>query len=177
MSETNGHGNGAPQPPQGPKRRPKQRPADRPRHGKPSPIKLSQVEPGVFELVHPPCIDEVDLDYQEAMEMWKAGEPEEARDALRFALEGCSDNIWIHAALGELALKEYRDPRLAMGHFGYAFELVHRALPADFAGKIPREVPANRPFYDALQGLIACLRAVGESREADRLQKMQDSLR
>jgi len=109
--------------------------------------------------------------------MWKAGEPEEARDALRFALEGCSDNIWIHAALGELALKEYRDPRLAMGHFGYAFELVHRAIPPDFAGKIPREIPANRPFYDALQGLIACLRAVGDAREADRLQKMQDSLR
>jgi hypothetical protein len=182
MSESNGHANGRPQPqpprrPDGPKRKSKPRPSDRPRHGKPSPISLRRIEPGVFELVHPPCIDEVDLDYQEAMEMWKIGEPEEARDALRFALEGCSDNLWIHAALGEIALKEHRDPRLAMGHFGYAFDLVHRVVADGFTGRIPRDIPANRPFHDALQGLIACLRALGETSEADRLQKMQDSLR
>lgn len=178
MSESNGHSDGPPRKPSGPKRRPrKPAPPDRPRHGKPSPIGLRQVEPGVFELVHPDCIDEVDLDYSEAMEMWKAGDPEEARDALRFALEGCSDNIWIHAALGEIALKEHRDPRLAMGHFGYAFDLVQRAIPADFKGRIPRDIPANRPFHDAIQGLVACLGALGESREADRLRKMQDSLR
>ncbi len=173
MSETNGHGGHGP--PKGPRRRP--RPASGPKHPKPSPIGLRQLEPGIYELVHPKCIDEVDLDYREAMEMWRAGEPEEARDALRFALEGCSDNLWIHAALGAIALKEHRDPKLAMGHFGYAFELVERAIPPDFVGRIPRDVPANRPFHDALQGLISCLRAVGDAREADRLERMQESLR
>lgn len=186
MSEHNGHGNGRPDGPPNPnrpgggppKRRP--RPGGRPggpRRSPPSPIGLRQVEGGVFELVHPKCVEEVDLDYREGLEIWKNGEPEEARDALRFALEGCGDNLWVHVALGDLALKEFRDPRLARGHYGYAFELGHRALPPDFAGKLPRERSANRPFHDALQGLCACLRAEGEHREADRLAKLQERLR
>ena len=186
MSEHNGHGNGRPSGPSnpnrpgGPRRRPK--PGGRPggggpRRSPPSPIGLRQLEGDVFELVHPPCVQEVDLDYQEGLEIWKNGEPEEARDALRFALEGCGDNLWIHVALGDLALKEFRDPILARGHYGYAFELGHRALPPDFAGKLPRERPANRPFHDALQGLAACLRAMDEHREADRLAKLQERLR
>lgn len=188
MSDGNGHSNGngngngrSSGPPGGPKRRgkPARRPGG-PRGGggsRPGPIGLRQVEEGVFALVHPPCVQETDLDYQEGLELWNAGDPEEARDALRFVLEGCPDNLWVHVALGELALKEFRDPRLAQGHYGYAFELAHRALPSNFLGRLPRDLPDNRPFFDALQGLIACLRAVGQSREADDLQRLLERLR
>ncbi|AMV38264.1 tetratricopeptide repeat protein [Planctomyces sp. SH-PL62] len=150
-----------------------------PRPGSPrqSPIGLRRVDEGIYELVHPACVEETDLDYQEGLEIWKAGDPDEARDALRFALEGCPDNLWVHVALGDLALKEFRDPRLAQGHYGYAFELVHRTLPEDLDGRLPRDRAPNRPFFDALQGLIACLQAIGEGREADALQKLLEKLR
>jgi len=190
MTQSNGHPRGPSNPnrPDGPRRRPgpgrRPGPARRPAPSGPSeakarqgPIGLRRVEGEVFELVHPPCVEETDLDYQEGLEIWKAGEPEEARDALRFALEGCPDNLWVHVALGDLALKEFRDPRLAQGHYGYAFELGNRALPPGFAGKLPRENAANRPFYDAASGLISCLRATGEGGEADRLQGLVDRLR
>ncbi|WP_165250248.1 tetratricopeptide repeat protein [Paludisphaera soli] len=169
--------------PGGPKRRPGPRPGPAPSGPRPgtarqSPIGVRRVEgEPFFELVHPPCVEETDLDYQEGLEIWEAGEPEEARDALRFALEGCPDNLWVHVALGDLAYKEFRDPKLAMGHYGYAFELAHRALPADFAGKLPRDHAPNRPFHDALLGLVSCLRAIGEEREADELRKLLEKLR
>ncbi|MDG3004674.1 tetratricopeptide repeat protein [Paludisphaera mucosa] len=181
MTPSNGHPKDPsrrPNGPGGPQRRPRPGPGGPgPREHRPGPIGLRRVEGELFELVHPACVEETDLDYQEGLEIWKAGEPEEARDALRFALEGCPDNLWVHVALGDLALKEFRDPRLAQGHYGYAFELAQRALPPDFAGRLPREREANRPFFDALQGLIACLRAVGEGREADKLQKLLEKLR
>ena len=84
--------------------------------------------PDAFDLVHPRCVEETELDYAEGIELWKAGEPEEARDALRFALEGCHDNLWVHVALGRIALQEFKDPNLARGHFGYAVELVRILL-------------------------------------------------
>ena len=34
-----------------------------------------------FELVHPPCVEELRPDFEEGIEIWKAGEAEEARDA------------------------------------------------------------------------------------------------
>jgi hypothetical protein len=114
-------------------------------------------------------VDETELDYAEGIELWKAGEPEEARDALRFALEGCHDNLWVHVALGQIALREFKDPNLARGHFGYAVELVRKSLPPGFSGRIPRERPANRPYHDAIAGLVECLRALGKGPEADRL--------
>src|SRR3954447_9256659 len=88
-------------------------------------ISLRQVEgiPDAFELVHPRCVAEAELDYQEGLELWKAGDPEEARDALRYALGACRDNLWVHVTLGKIALREFKDPALARGHFGYAFEL------------------------------------------------------
>jgi hypothetical protein len=43
-------------------------------------------------LVHPRCVEETELDYEEGLELRKAGDPEGARDALRYALEGCHDN-------------------------------------------------------------------------------------
>src|SRR4051812_50190199 len=94
---------------------------------------------GDFELEHPRCVAERELDYEEGIELWKAGDPESARDALRYALQGCGDNLWVHVALGRIALQDFQDPTLARGHFGYAFELSQRALPPGFAGRLPRD--------------------------------------
>jgi len=101
------------------------------------------------------------LDYQEGIEMLSAGDPEGAQDALRFALEGCGDNLWVHVALGQIALGDFHDPKLARGHFGYAFQLVEQALPRPFKGRLPKDRPANRPLYDAAAGLSACYDALG----------------
>jgi tetratricopeptide (TPR) repeat protein len=140
------------------------------------PIGLRRIGGEVFELIHPRCVEETELDYVEGLELWKAGDPEEARDALRYALEACHDNLWVHVALGDLAMQESRDPRLARGHYGYAVELVQRSLPPDFKGRLPLDRDANRPFHNALAGLIACLRATGDSGEADDLQRLADRL-
>jgi hypothetical protein len=122
---------------------------------------LAALGGGNFELVHPRGVKEVELDYEEGLELWKAGDPESARDALRFALSACHENLWAHVALGRIALEEFRDPALARGHFGYAVELGQRALPPGFSGRLPRDLPNNRPFYDALEGLIECLELLG----------------
>jgi hypothetical protein len=125
-----------------------------------------------FEIVHPRCIEEMEPDYVEGIDLWRAGDPEAARDALRFALEGCGDNLWVHVALGRLALEEFGDPGLARGHFGYAFELVWRALPPDFAGRVAPDLPPNRPFYDAIDGLAASYEALGRPDEAGPLRRL-----
>jgi hypothetical protein len=105
-------------------------------------------------------------DYEEGIELWKAGDPEGARDALRYALSGCGDNLWIHVALGQIALEVDNDPALARGHFGYAFELAERALPPRFAGRLPRQIAANRPLHEAIDGLAACYEALGRAADA-----------
>jgi len=134
-------------------------------------ITLAHVEgqAGQFELVHPACVQETELDYQDGLELWKAGDPEGAQDALRYALQACRDNLWIHLALGRIALHEFRDPALARGHFGYAVELARQAIPQGFRGRLPRNRPANEAFYGALEGLISCLRALGEKSDAESL--------
>jgi tetratricopeptide (TPR) repeat protein len=137
----------------------------------PGAIGLARIEgcPDAFELVHPRCVAEAELDYQEGIELWKAGDPEEARDALRYALGACRDNLWVHVALGKLALEEFKDPALARGHFGYAVELGRKALPPDFAGRLPRERDANKPFFEGIEGLAECLRISGKSPDAEDL--------
>ncbi len=111
----------------------------------------------------------MELDYAEGIELWEAGDPEAARDALRYALQGCGDNLWVHVALGRIALRDDRDPSLARGHFGYAYELAHRAIPPGFSGLLPRHRPANRPYYDAVEGLASCYEALGRPGEAAKL--------
>jgi hypothetical protein len=108
----------------------------------------------------------MELDYEEGIALWREGDVEAARDALRFALQGCGDNLWVHVALGRIALEEFNDPSLARGHFGYGYELAQRALPAGFAGRMPRGRFANRPFYDAIDGLARCYDALGKPGEA-----------
>jgi hypothetical protein len=131
---------------------------------------------GDFELVHPRGVKDVELDVEEGIELWKAGDPESARDALRYALSACHDNLWAHAALGRIALDDFHDPALARGHFGYAVELARRALPAGLSGRLPRERPNNRPLYDALEGLLECLKAVGRPSEIESLRSEIDRL-
>jgi hypothetical protein len=162
----------------GPGSQPLPRGAGKPGGARPAPgsIGLYRLERGDFELVHPRKVEETREDYEEGMELWKEGDPESARDALRYALSACHANLWIHVALGRIALSEFRDPTLARGHFGYAFELGERALPRDFAGRLPRERPANRPFYEAIDGLAECLKALGQQRDCERLLALADRL-
>jgi hypothetical protein len=115
-------------------------------------------------------------DYEEGIELWKEGDPESARDALRYALSPCHENLWVHVALGKIALAEFRDPTLARGHFGYAVELGERSLPPGFSGRLPRERPANRPFYEGVGGLIECFEALGRHADCERLRKMRERL-
>lgn len=139
-------------------------------------IRLAAIGGENFELVHPRCVAETELDYEEGLEIWKAGDPEGARDALRYALAACRDNLWIHTALGKLAIEEFRDPSLAQGHFGYAVELAERAIPPQFGGRLPPERAANQPFYDALDGLIGALEALGKRTDAARLREWRERL-
>lgn len=106
----------------------------------------------------------------EGLEIWRAGEPEEARDALRHALDGCGDNLWAHVALGRLALEAMNDPVLARGHFGYAVELVERALPRGFSDRLPRNRPGNQPFHEAAAGLARTFEALGRPGDAAEIQ-------
>ncbi len=142
----------------------------------PGSIRLVRIAGNDFELVHPRQVIEVDLDYQEGLEIWKAGDPEGARDALRYALGACHDNLWVHVALGQIALQDFRDPTLARGHFGYAVELAERALPRGFTGRLPPERPSNRPFYEAIAGLALCLDALGRVTDAAKLRALGDRL-
>jgi hypothetical protein len=126
--------------------------------------------------VHPRCVEETELDYEEGMEIWKAGDPEGARDALRYALAACRDNLWIHVGLGRIALEEFRDPGLARGHFGYAVGLCERAITPRFAGILPVDRARNRPFYEALDGMILALDALGRTGESAELKALRDRL-
>ena len=141
-----------------------------------SPIGLSRLGEDDFELVHPRKVEETRADYEEGMELWKEGDVESARDAIRYALSACHANLWAHVALGRIALTEFRDPTLARGHFGYAFELVRRALPRDFSGRLPRDRPANRPFYEALDGLVESLQALGRQADCESLRELRAGL-
>jgi hypothetical protein len=140
------------------------------------PIGLTRIDGETFELVHPRGVKEAELDYEEGLEIWKAGDPEAARDALRYALSACHDNLWAHVALGQIALLEFRDPGLARGHFGYAFELGSRALPRGFTGRLPRDRPNNRPFYEAIDGLIRSLEALGRHVDCENLKALGSRL-
>ena len=156
----NDRGENGPRRPSGPGKGPGPKPK------KKGGLRLKRLGPDDFELDHPKCVLEMEPDYEEGLELWKAGDPEAARDALRYALQGCGDNLWVHVALGKIALEEFKDPSLARGHFGYGFELAERALPPGFSGRLPRLRPANRPFYEAIDGLAACYEALGNVAES-----------
>lgn len=139
-------------------------------------LNLRRVGGDDFELIHPRCVEEMELDYEEGLELCRAGDFEAAQDALRYALQGCGDNIWVHVALGRIALHEFREPALARGHYGYAFELGQRAIPAGFSGRLVADRAANRPFFEAVEGLAACYDALGQPAEAAPLRTLAATL-
>jgi hypothetical protein len=139
---------------------------------RPPGLGLRPIGPVEYEFVHPPGVEEMRPDFEEGIGLANAGELDEARDALRYALEGCRDNVWVHVALGKIAFQGFRDPTLARGHFGYVIELCQRAIPPNFSGRIPPESPANRPFYEAIDGLIACFDTLGQPRNAVEVDKI-----
>ncbi len=143
---------------------------------RPSSIGLRELGRGEFELVHPKIVYDLMEDYHEGIELWRAGEPEDAVDALRYALEGCGDFAWAHVALGRIALEVFQDPSLARGHFGYVVELIERTIPPGFRGRLPRDLPGNAPFFDAVDGLVECLRRLGRAGDAVRLRDDVDRL-
>lgn len=110
--------------------------------------------------------EELEPDYWEGIELWEAGEPEDAEDALRFVLAACGDHLEAHVALGKIALRERNDARLARGHFGYAFELVERALGGGFRGRLPRDRAGNVPYFEAGEGLATCYDKLDRPAEA-----------
>jgi hypothetical protein len=132
-------------------------------------LRLKRLNDWSFALDHPKCVVEMELDYAEGIELRKEGDPEGAVDALRYALQGCGDNMWVHCALGWLALEDFNDPSLARGHFGYGFELALKAIPRGFDGLLPRDHPANLPLYDAINGLIVCYEKLNEPELAEEL--------
>jgi hypothetical protein len=135
-------------------------------------IWLQQLGGNDYALSHPKCVAEMEPDYAEGLELWREGDVEAARDALRYALQGCGDNLWVHVALGRIALQEDSDPKLARGHFGYAFELAQRAIPPHFEGRLPIEHPSNAPLYDAIDGLIACHEALKSPELAEEIRSL-----
>lgn len=99
--------------------------------------------------------------------MIDAGEHEIALDELRWLLSDCAENIAAHTLLGELAAED-GDFALARGHYGAGYQLGLQTLRR---AKMPKPVlysqPANRPFFEAGQGLIGSLEKLGKSAMAD----------
>lgn len=132
---------------------------------------LKESEPGQFELTHPPCVEARRPQFDQAMRLVQTGARDQARALLRAALEGCGDNLWIHATLGKLAL-EAGDLTLARGHLGYAFERV-RALIANLApGSLPRSLHGNVPFFQALDALADCYKYLGRPTQQHELKHL-----
>jgi hypothetical protein len=140
---------------------------------RPPRLALRRVEGEIHQLVHPPCALRRWPDYEEGLEAWKAGAVDEARAALRYALDGCGENLWIHVALGRIALEVDNNLALARGHFGYAFELVRGAVPPEFRGVLPADRHANRPLYTAIDGLLACAEREGRIAELQELRALR----
>ncbi len=122
------------------------------RQAQPSSIALASLGGNRFALKHPPCVRERWEDYLEGLEAMRMGAVEEAQEVFRFALEGCGDNLFIHAELGKIALGVDGNPKLARAHFGYVVELAMRAVTPGTI--LPPEHPDNAPLYEAIDGLI-----------------------
>jgi hypothetical protein len=135
-------------------------PAARPTGRAWSSIRVRQIAPGEWELVHPRAALDRTLDLGEVQAMIAAGEDDVAIDELRWLLAGCHDFIAAHRMLGELALSA-GDVPLARGHFGIAFQLGVNAA-SRMRGTLPYRLPANQAFLESGKGLIACLNRLGK---------------
>ncbi len=98
----------------------------------------------------------------------------ESDDAARTALEDLvarhPDALSGWVALGRVARTQGR----TIAAYAYYRVAYHRGLDKARAsgwrgdGRIPWEIPANRPFLSALEGLAHCAEAIGEKTEAKR---------
>ncbi|MDX1964807.1 MAG: hypothetical protein SFX18_16780 [Pirellulales bacterium] len=128
-------------------------------------VALRRNSSGAWEFVQPRCVQERELDLADVEEMLEADEIEIAREELRWLLDGCPDNMGVHFRLGDLALAE-KDYRLARGHYGYAYQIGHKAImrakPPRHTGawppSVPRSAPANELFFAAGKQLVWCLK-------------------
>src|SRR5580704_7170083 len=105
MPERNSGGNRGPRRPPGRGPSPGREGPARPSSGRPRTtggVGLQRLNAREFALRHPKCIHEMELDYEEGLELRREGDSEGARDALRYALQGCGDNMWVHVALGRI---------------------------------------------------------------------------
>lgn len=126
-------------------------------------IRVREVERGFWEIVVSNAARQRAEDLEEVYMMLDANETEIAEDELRYLLDGCGELLEAHALLGQLAYSR-QDLPLARGHYGYAFELVRKALgPVKAAnGQLPYDIEANRVFHEAAHGLAVCLAGMDE---------------
>jgi hypothetical protein len=121
-------------------------------------VKVKQQKSGEWTFVQPRCVRERELDLEDVEAMLDAEEVEIARDELRWLLEGCPDNIAIHYWLRDLAMRE-QDVKLARGHYGYAYEIGHRALRREnFPTPLPAAHEENELWFAAAKQLAWCLK-------------------
>jgi hypothetical protein len=117
--------------------------------------------------VHPRCARDTAEDVEEVRLMIDSGELEIAQDELRWLLSDCAENIAGHALLGQVAAATGDFP-LARAHFGAGYQLGLQTLRR---AKMPKPIlysqPANRPFFEAGQGLIGSLEKLGKSAMAN----------
>jgi hypothetical protein len=104
---------------------------------------------------------------EEVRAMIDAGENDVAIDEVRWLLSDCPEFIAAHVMLGELAMS-MGDVPLARGHYGAGYQLGLQTLRR---AKMPKPLlaiqPANRPFFEAGQGLIASLEKLGKGSMAN----------
>ena len=96
--------------------------------------------------------------------------------ACQFRFDEIGEDERIDFLRHQIASRQTRDPALARGHFGYAIELVERALPRGFSGRLARERPNNRPFYEAIDGLVECFDMLGKHRDSTGLRALRNRL-
>src|SRR5262249_7963562 len=125
-------------------------------------LSLRRIGGDLFELVHPRCVREMEPDYEEGMEILRAGDPEGARDALRYALHGCGDNLWVHVAPGPMAVAPARAGR---GPLRLRFRAAVRGDPPRVprtarprAAGDPAVLPGDRGSRGVLRGAGQALR-------------------
>lgn len=127
-----------------------------------------------WELVPPPCAEEMSDDIVQVHEMLEHGELEIATDELRFLLSSCPELLEAHVLLGQIAVEtddsRPADIALARGHFGFAYSLGEKALNAsNCPGPLLGAEPANAAWHEAARGLAWCLEKQGERAMADQV--------
>lgn len=149
------------------------------RRSQPSPIGLSMrrtTDGRSWVFVHPRCARDRAEDLEEVHLMIEAGEADIALDELRWLLSGCSEFIAAHVLLGELA-RQAGDIPLARGHYGAGYQLGLQTLRR---AKMPKPVlhsqAANRPFFEAGQGLAWALEKQGKPQMAEEVVAMLNEL-